>query len=548
MRLPLLALLVAAPSTAFCLDDPPEWRDRRAKCPVDAWNALEGQAAPSLAGLGSWENTAALDWTDFQGNVVLLHLWGSWAGTRELGYLVELHEKYGEQGFVVLGVHSKRGAQNHADLIGKENLPYVVAADKAGTLEQALTMKFWPTYFLIDRDGKVRMAGLNKNADKEGNLYMDQAIGAVLAEPWEGQRKLIAYVEKAEEEQVVSTRWPAMPDKRLNGKDVRGEQGPTLAGLTWLTEEPDLAGKCVLIDLWATWCGPCVRGMPDLQEWHERFGEDLVVIGVSSQHPESRDAQGQPWGSKVADFLAARSFTYAQALDQGGRLKSSLNVTAIPHVILMDSTGIVRWQGVPAAQPDALTTELVAQVINADRKQRGAETNVTAQGSGDFVDSGWPETPQKKLYAKHDYRGKQAPDFVIGEWITKEPDRQGKVVVIDFWATWCEPCRKLIPEMNQWTAEFGDEVAIIGVSDEDAATVKAFLEKVQVDYPIAIDPSAIMKGQLGVDGIPHVLVVDSQGIVRWQGWPDAKTDPLTKKVLRQIVEQDKRVRAPEEDF
>ena len=84
------------------------------------------------------------------------------------------------------------------------------------------------------------------------------------------------------------------------------------------------------------------------------------------------------------------------------------------------------------------------------------------------------------------------------------------------------------------------------IADMDKPVVRDFLEKVKVEYPMAIDPEARMKGTLGVEGIPHVLVIDSAGIVRWQGWPEGKTDRLTKKVLRQIIEEDKRARLGEE--
>lgn len=156
----------------------------------------------------------------------------------------------------------------------------------------------------------------------------------------------------------------------------------------------------------------------------------------------------------------------------------------------------------------------------------------------------WPEIVKtKKLYAKNDYRGKAAPKFEVEKWLNDEPKREGKVVMIDFWATWCGPCRALIPELNGIQKEFKDDLVVIGVSDEAESKVKGFMEKTTVSYAMAIDTKAKMKNALAVDGIPHVMVVDSKGVVRWQGFPMDRSDPLTGEVLKKIIEADKAQRA-----
>src|SRR5580700_3646190 len=77
----------------------------------------------------------------------------------------------------------------------------------------------------------------------------------------------------------------------------------------------------------------------------------------------------------------------------------------------------------------------------------------------------YPKPVSKELYAD-DIRGKKAPDFFVEKWLTAEPDRKGKVVLIDFWATWCGPCRKAIPELSAFQEKFKDDLVVIGVSDE----------------------------------------------------------------------------------
>src|SRR4051812_31251436 len=124
---------------------------------------------------------------------------------------------------------------------------------------------------------------------------------------------------------------------------------------------------------------------------------------------------------------------------------------------------------------------------------------------------------EKKLWAKS-YIGQKAPDFVVEKWLTKEPDTKGKFVLIDFWATWCGPCRKAIPELNEFHKKFGDKLVVIGVSDETEAKVEAMTDP-KITYFSALDSKARTKKAYEVKGIPHVVIIDPQGIVRWEGFP-----------------------------
>lgn len=146
----------------------------------------------------------------------------------------------------------------------------------------------------------------------------------------------------------------------------------------------------------------------------------------------------------------------------------------------------------------------------------------------------------KKLYAKADFRGKQAPEFVVEKWLSGgAPEMKDKVVVIDFWATWCGPCRKLIPEMNKWAEKYKEDVVFIGLSDEKEATVSNFMTETKINYPVALDSKKRMSNALGIEGIPHVLVITPDKVVRWQGWPQDPKDTLTEAVLEQIIRASK---------
>ena len=139
----------------------------------------------------------------------------------------------------------------------------------------------------------------------------------------------------------------------------------------------------------------------------------------------------------------------------------------------------------------------------------------------------------KKLWAKS-FLNQKAPDLIVEKWLTPEPDYHGKFVLIDFWATWCPPCREAIPELNAYHEKFGDKLVVIGISDETEAAVQR-LASPQIEYSIAIDTQARTKQAVGVTGIPHVLILDPQGIVRWEGFPFLQGYELNEKVVADIL-------------
>jgi len=131
-----------------------------------------------------------------------------------------------------------------------------------------------------------------------------------------------------------------------------------------------------------------------------------------------------------------------------------------------------------------------------------------------------PAVTTKKLYAAHDFRGKTPPVLTVEKWLTgKAPVTKGKVVLIDFWATWCPPCRATIPELGTWAKKYPNDLVVIGISKEDSSTVSEFMKTTSMPYFVGLDASGAMQKQVGVEGIPHVLVMSADGIVRCRASP-----------------------------
>jgi thiol-disulfide isomerase/thioredoxin len=102
----------------------------------------------------------------------------------------------------------------------------------------------------------------------------------------------------------------------------------------------------------------------------------------------------------------------------------------------------------------------------------------------------------------------------------------GRVLVIDFWATYCKPCRKAFPKLGQLAAAYPDTAVVVGVSvDEEDAVVEDFLREVPAAFLIARDPAqSVHAGPLAVSELPTLLVVDRRGRIRFRGEAMAEPD------------------------
>jgi peroxiredoxin len=106
-------------------------------------------------------------------------------------------------------------------------------------------------------------------------------------------------------------------------------------------------------------------------------------------------------------------------------------------------------------------------------------------------------------------------DFVLNDlqhktWSLK--DMRGKVVLLNFWATWCPPCRKEMPDLEALYLRFKDQgLIVLAVSDEDATKVVPFVVERNITYPVLLDPGRKVNEQLQIEGIPNSLVYDRGG-------------------------------------
>jgi cytochrome c biogenesis protein CcmG/thiol:disulfide interchange protein DsbE len=114
--------------------------------------------------------------------------------------------------------------------------------------------------------------------------------------------------------------------------------------------------------------------------------------------------------------------------------------------------------------------------------------------------------------------GKVAPDFTLGRLdragTLQLSSLRGKVVVVNFWASWCHPCREEAPALEAASKRFGDKAVVVGVDVRDASgAARSFLRKYELTYPAVHDNRDLTWPKYGLTGLPETFFLDRRGRV-----------------------------------
>jgi thiol-disulfide isomerase/thioredoxin len=144
--------------------------------------------------------------------------------------------------------------------------------------------------------------------------------------------------------------------------------------------------------------------------------------------------------------------------------------------------------------------------------------------------------------------GDRAPDFqarsVVGDAEVALHSLRGKVVLVDFWASWCGPCNAAMPQLEKLSKEFpADQFAVVGVNvDKKLDDARKALAKRPVTYLNASDPTGMLPKRFGLETMPTSYLIDTNGVVRLvhKGYRNGDIDHLRKQVQKLLDAQKKK--------
>ncbi|KAF0180826.1 MAG: redoxin [Limisphaerales bacterium] len=319
---------------------------------------------------------------------------------------------------------------------------------------------------------------------------------------------------------------PPLKFKALDGREVDLEK---------------LNGKVVLLDFWATWCPPCIEEIPHVRAAYERYNkEGFEIVGISF------DADRQ----RLEDVVKRENLRWPQYFDGGGQEAApgkTFGIRHWPSMWLLDRNGVIRFISAGAGL-DRKITALLKETGNPVNAARGVFENKAAlDRSGDepakptaATKPGGPiappGAPQDAAYLH--WLGKPFPALKFKAIDGREVDTdklRGKVLLIDFWATWCPPCMAEIPNVKSVYERYNKQgFEIIGVSGDDSrADLERVVKAKGLTWPQLLEGRSGEVPNLrryGVQHFPSMWLVDKQGIIRDVTGAVALNDKVAKLV------------------
>jgi thiol-disulfide isomerase/thioredoxin len=163
--------------------------------------------------------------------------------------------------------------------------------------------------------------------------------------------------------------------------------------------------------------------------------------------------------------------------------------------------------------------------------------------------------PPGDAMVRMDRVGVAAPEWVdlkpLGAAPASVASLRGKVVLVDFWATWCGPCRLLMPRLSAMQSRYGAQgLRVVGLTTDPAEKVAEFVAKTGLTYPIGVDAHGATSVAYGVSVLPTLYVIDKRGVVRdvamgYDPGRDAQIETLVRQLLAEPASgSDSEVGAP----
>ena len=302
--------------------------------------------------------------------------------------------------------------------------------------------------------------------------------------------------------------WIGKPAPEFRVNDLKGEE---------LSLEK-YKGQVVLLDFWATWCGPCIAELPNVKKTYQKYKDQkFEIIGISLDRSQQA----------LETFVEKQELGWVHYWDQAQNVANQYKVTGIPSMFLLDGQGVIRKAGLRGHALETAVAELVEENLTnpGGTPKIAPETNSQPKSIPATKLIKPKQNPQSEPAQQPtniqvgDWVGKPAPDFQVkdlnGEDLSLEKYK-GQIVLLDFWATWCPPCIAEIPKLKKVYEKYKDQnFQIIGISlDRSMPPLAAYVTDEGLKWDHYWDERRNVRNQYGVSAIPTAFLIDRDGIIR----------------------------------
>ncbi|MCG9132709.1 redoxin domain-containing protein [Candidatus Poribacteria bacterium] len=329
---------------------------------------------PPMAQPSDWIGKPALDFqvTDlkgealslekYRGQVVLLDFWATWCPpcVAEIPNVKKTYEKYKDQKFQIIGISLDRSKEPLDAFIEEKDLAWIHYWDNTGKIANLYKVQAIPSTFLIDGEGVIQKTNLRGYRLETAVAELVQTnLGKPADTPTETSEagsqsqsipatKLLKPDTTPEKEEVQKPQ-RAHPSEWI-GKPAPNFQVTDLNGETLSLEK--YRGQVVLLDFWATWCGPCITEMPKIKKTYAQYkDQQFQIIGISL------DTSKEP----LETYIEKEGLEWVHYWDESGEIRTLYGVWGIPSAFLIDGEGIIRKASLGGFDVETTVAELVKE-------------------------------------------------------------------------------------------------------------------------------------------------------------------------------------------